>query len=369
MTSSYRSAVLPRGFPAGTNRSRGPSFPARFVHSHQWKNVVRGRLTPLRCSVGEEQKAANKTVDVTDTAASQNGVGPGIAAEEKALAGLEEVAREEEIEFQGESVAAWIGAALAFGGGVWYTMGQEKAIEYFAGYLLEQSLSVDNLFVFILVFNFFKTPEEHQGKVLTYGIITAGVLRLVMIVLGVELIENFKPVLLFFAGLLIYSSYNLLVGGEDDDEDLNDNSIVKFCKSFMDVSSSYDGGNFFTVENGVKLATPLLLTLAVIELSDVVFAVDSIPAVFGVTLDPFIVYSSNLFAILSLRSLYGFVSVVMKELKYLDKSVALVLGFIGAKMLADFGGYHVSTEASLGVVALLLSGGVGASLLANESKG
>lgn len=115
-------------------------------------------------------------------------------------------------------MAAWVGAAAAFGGGIWFTLGREKAEEYFAGYLLEQSLSVDNLFVFILVFNFFKTPEAGQVQVLNYGILTAGVLRFVMILLGVELIDNFRPVLLFFAGLLVYSSYNLLTSGEDDDE-------------------------------------------------------------------------------------------------------------------------------------------------------
>ncbi|CAD7701740.1 unnamed protein product [Ostreobium quekettii] len=268
----------------------------------------------------------------------------------------------EDVEFRGESVAAWVGAAFAFGAGVWYFLGSEKAEEYFAGYLLEQSLSVDNLFVFILVFNYFQTPTEFQPKVLTYGIVTAAVLRLVMVVLGVELIDSFKPVLLGFAGLLLYSSYNLIVGGNEDEEDLGNNGVVKLCKRVLRVSDAYDGENFFTLENGVRVATPLLLALAVVELSDVVFAVDSVPAVFGVTLDPFIVYTSNMFAILSLRSLYGFVSVIMTELRYLDKAVALVLGFIGVKMIADFTDYHISTELSLLVVGVLLGGGVAASL-------
>jgi TerC family integral membrane protein len=137
---------------------------------------------------------------------------------------------------------------------------------------------------------------------------------------------------------------------------------------YTQVSESYDGDKFFTVQNGVKVATPLLLVLAVIELSDVVFAVDSIPAVFGVTLDPFIVYTSNMFAILSLRALYGFVSTAMSELRYLDKAVALVLGFIGAKMVAEFGEVHVPTDVSLLVVGLVLGGGVGASLLLPEAR-
>lgn len=269
-----------------------------------------------------------------------------------------------ETESKGEWVAAFVGAALLFGVGIWQTLGAEKAEEFFAGYLLEQSLSVDNLFVFILVFRYFRAPKADQDKVLSYGIWTAAALRLVMILLGSELIESWKPVLLLFAGILLFSSFKLLTGGKDDgeEEDLSDNGVVKLCRRLIPVSDSYKGDSFFTVENGKRVATPLLLVLAVVELSDVVFAVDSIPAVFGITHDPFIVYSSNMFAILSLRALYGFVNTIMSELRYLDKAVALVLGFIGAKMLADFGGYHVPTTASLGVVMTTLAGGVAASL-------
>lgn len=269
-----------------------------------------------------------------------------------------------EAESKGEWVAAYVGAALLFGVAVWQTLGAEKAEEFFAGYLLEQSLSVDNLFVFILVFKYFRAPKADQDKVLSYGIGTAAILRLVMILLGSELIESWKPVLLLFSGILLFSSFKLLTGGKDEgeEEDLTDNGIVKLCRRLIPVSDSYKGDSFFTIENGKKIATPLLLVLAVVELSDVVFAVDSIPAVFGITHDPFIVYSSNMFAILSLRALYGFVNTIMSELRYLDKAVALVLGFIGAKMLADFGGYHVPTTASLGVVVTTLAGGVAASL-------
>lgn len=269
------------------------------------------------------------------------------------------------VEQRGEGAAATVIAALVFGAGVWTFMGPEKGAEYFAGYLLEQSLSVDNLFVFILVFNYFKTPVEYQNRVLTYGIATAAVLRLVLIVAGVDIVERFEPVMLLFAGILILSSAKLLFTREDEDEeeDLSNNKIVQFCKSIMSFSDTYDGDRFFTVKDGVRVATPLLLVLLVVELSDVVFAVDSIPAVFGVTLDPFIVYSSNLFAILSLRGLYSFVATFMKELRYLDKAVALVLGFVGVKILADFSGYHVPTGVSLGVVAGILGLGVGTSLL------
>ena len=263
-------------------------------------------------------------------------------------------------------VALWVGAACLFGAGIGFVQGVDKASEYFAGYLLEQSLSVDNLFVFILVFDYFKVPESTQPKVLSYGIVGAMIMRAAMILAGATAIEDFEPVLLVFAGILIFSSYKLLANNEEEEEeDLKDSAIVTFCSSMIQVSDEYDGDNFWTTaKDGVtKMATPLLLVVAVIELSDVVFAVDSIPAVFGVTKDPFIVYTSNIFAICGLRSLFGFVSAVVSELEYLETSVAVVLGFIGVKMVADYAGYPMSTEASLAVVATLLSGGVAASYL------
>lgn len=231
---------------------------------------------------------------------------------------------------------------------------------------MEQSLSVDNLFVFILVFEYFKTPVDYQKKVLTYGIATAAVLRLVLIVLGADIVESWKPVLLIFAAILLFSSFKLLLvdEGGDDDEDLSNNAIVRFSRSLFTFTDAYDGDKFFTtLADGTRAATPLLLVLLVVEFSDVVFAVDSIPAVFGVTLDPFIVYTSNIFAILSLRGLFTFVSTFMSKMRFLDKSVALVLGFVGAKILAEFAGVDVPTDFALEVVGAILAAGVGASLL------
>eukprot|EP00873_Tetraselmis_striata_P037174 jgi/Tetstr1/457438/TSEL_044023.t1 len=292
------------------------------------------------------------------------------AAPPEAKPGLQDIETEEETESKGEVVAAWALAAVVFGSSVGYFMGAPKAEEFFAGYLLEQSLSVDNLFVFILVFRYFKVKPEQQEVVLNYGIWTAAILRGVMTLAGVELVDNFKPALLLFAGVLVYSSYGILAGGEEEEEaeDLEDNSIVKFCRRFITVGGSYDGSNFFTVENGQRVATPLLLVLAVVELSDVVFAVDSIPAVFGVTVDPFIVYTSNMFAIANLRALYKFISVVMDDLRFLDKSVAIVLGYIGLKMVADFAGYETPTNISLGIVASVLAGGVALSYVLPDKK-
>ncbi|WZY74761.1 hypothetical protein YC2023_021145 [Brassica napus] len=211
------------------------------------------------------------------------------------------------------TVALCVSTAVAFGIGIGFKEGVGKASEFFAGYLLEQSLSVDNLFVFVLVFKYFKVPLMYQNRVLTYGVAGAILFRFSLIVLGTATLQRFEAVNLLLAAVLLYSSFK---------------------------------------------ATPLLLTVAVIELSDIAFAVDSIPAVFGVTRDPFIVLTSNLFAIIGLRSLYTLISEGMGELEYLQPSIAVVLGFIGFKMILDFFGFHVSTEASLGVVALSLSTGV-----------
>ncbi|QDZ23896.1 integral membrane protein TerC [Chloropicon primus] len=266
-------------------------------------------------------------------------------------------------------LAVKVGAAVAFGAFVDLQFGFEKAEAYFTGYILEQTLSVDNLFVFILLFDYFNVPEKGKDRVLSFGIYTAAVLRGVLILLGSELIEKFEPVLLVFAGILLYSAYGVLFDdGGDEDEDLNDSAIVKFCKNFIDVSEDYDGDKFFTVQNGVKVATPLLLVLAVVELSDLIFAVDSIPAVFGVTKDPFIVYTSNMFAIVGLRSLFGVVSTAMARLQYLEKSVGTVLAFVGFKMIADFGGFHITNSQSLLTVCSILGAGVVWSLVAGEAE-
>ncbi|XP_031273810.1 thylakoid membrane protein TERC, chloroplastic isoform X2 [Pistacia vera] len=225
--------------------------------------------------------------------------------------------------------------AVAFGLGVGLKEGVGKASEFFAGYILEQSLSVDNLFVFVLVFKYLKVPVMYQ---------------------------RFEVVNLLLAAILLFSSVKLF-SSEDDDSDLSDNFIVKTCQRFIPVTTYYDGNRFFTNQDGIWKATPLLLTVAVIELSDIAFAVDSIPAVFGVSRDPFIVFTSNLFAILGLRSLYTLISEGMADLEYLQPSIAVVLGFIGCKMILDFFGFHVSTEASLGFVATSLSAGVLLSLM------
>lgn len=260
------------------------------------------------------------------------------------------------------TVAFWVCSALVFGIGVGFKEGVDKAAEFFAGYLLEQSLSVDNLFVFVLIFKYFRVPKMYQSRVLSYGIAGAIIFRLSIILIGTATIQRFEAVNLFLAAILLYSSFKLFAEDESED-DLSDNFLVKACQKVIPVTEKYDGDKFFTLQDGVRKATPLLLTVAVVELSDIAFAVDSIPAVFGVTRDPFIVFSSNVFAILGLRSLYTLISEGMSELEYLQPSIAVVLGFIGCKMILDYFGFHVSTEASLGFVATSLTTGVLLSLM------
>ena len=249
-------------------------------------------------------------------------------------------------------------AALLFGVFTLGLKGQEAGLAYFAAYLVEQSLSVDNLFVFIMLFQYFKVPLVHQNRVLTWGVVGAVLMRGFMIAVGVAAVNNFRWIILVFAAILMFSSVKMLQE-EEAEEDLSKNAIVKISQRLLgNVSDRYDGDKFFTTHAGQRAATPLLLCLVCIEISDFVFAVDSIPAVLGVSHDPFIVYTSNIFAIIALRSLYTLVARAVSELPYLKHAVALVLFFIGSKMLAEFFGYEVSTGTSLAVVVFLLVGGV-----------
>ncbi|XP_022861701.1 thylakoid membrane protein TERC, chloroplastic isoform X2 [Olea europaea var. sylvestris] len=245
------------------------------------------------------------------------------------------------------TVASCVFSAVAFGVGLGFKYGVGKASEFFAGYLLEQSLSVDNLFVFVLIFKYFKVPLPYQNRVLSYGIAGAIIFRLTLIFLGSVTLQRFEAVNLLLAAILLYSSFKLFAE-EDEDADLSDNFIVKTCQKFIPVTSNYDGDRFITVQNDV-------------------WKVDSIPAVFGVTRDPFIVFTSNLFAILGLRSYYTLISESMADLEYLQPAIGGILGFIGCKMILDFFGFHVSTEVSLGFVATSLSAGVLLSLIIKKS--
>lgn len=258
----------------------------------------------------------------------------------------------------------WVAAAIGYGFVLIFVAGPETSGEFYAGYLLEQSLSIDNLLVFLLLFDYFKVPLEFQSRVLNWGIIGSIVMRATMIGLGSVALKEVHEVLLVFAAILLYSSFQVIAGDDDDEEeDLSENAIVKFANNLFSSTDKFDGDKFFTEIDGIKMATPMLLCMIAVEISDVVFAVDSIPAIFGVTEDPLVVFSSNMFAIMGLRSLYIILSKAASELKYLEKAVAVILGFIGAKLIAEYFGVIISTEFSLGVVVTMLGGGVAASLL------
>ncbi|XP_044510648.1 thylakoid membrane protein TERC, chloroplastic isoform X3 [Mangifera indica] len=293
-------------------------------HAHSLSSVchnLRGRYSPITvCSKGTEQGHDFSTSESERISTrSYDNINSINTTHASTSVGSPEKQVDEHESFSSsiKTVAFWVCTAVAFGLGVGLKEGVGKASEFFAGYILEQSLSVDNLFVFVLVFKYFKVPVVYQNRVLSYGIAGAVIFRLALILLGTATLQRFEAVNLLLAAVLLFSSVKLF-SSEGDDSDLSDNFIVKTCQRFIPVTAYYDANRFFTNQDGIWKATPLLLTVAVIELSDIAFAVDSIPAVFGVSRDPFIVFTSNLFAILGLRSLYTLISEGMAELEYLQ---------------------------------------------------
>ena len=255
----------------------------------------------------------------------------------------------------------WISLALVFNIAVYFWFGSERAMEFLTGYLIEKALSVDNIFVFLVLFSYFAVPSALQHRVLFWGIVGALVMRAVFILLGAALLQSFHWVIYIFGGFLILTGVRLLLqrGGEVHPER---NPLFRQFKRLIPAVGDYRGSRFTVIENGRRYATPLLLVLVAIEATDIVFAVDSIPAVFAVTRDPFIVYTSNIFAILGLRALYFVLAGVMGKFHYLKVGLALVLVFVGGKMtMTDI--YRVPIAVSLVVIALLLAGSVVLSLL------
>lgn len=250
-----------------------------------------------------------------------------------------------------------VSSAALFGVGIYIFIGKQASEEFLVAYIVEQSLSIDNLFVFVMLFSYFKVPIQNQNRVLSYGILGAVIMRAIFIFIGIELIGRFKIFTIFFALILIISAYKLLTDDEEEN-DLENNFILKISRKFITSTTEYDGERFFSVEKGKKIATPLLMCLICIELSDLVFAVDSIPAVLGISHSTLIVFSSNIFAIMSLRSLFTIVNTAVTNFIYLKTAVALVLAFVGSKMIAEYFQYTVSTESSLAVVVLILSVGI-----------
>lgn len=261
----------------------------------------------------------------------------------------------------------WVGVSLAFAAWLYYELmanpaltaetAKETVLNFLTGYVLEKSLSVDNLFVFVLIFNYLSIPPQYQQRVLLYGVLGAVILRAIMVALGAVLVSQFAWILYFFGIFLLYSGLKLLwPQQEEDDHDLGNNRLIRWISQHMRISPQLDGERFFTWHNGQRLATPLLLALVIIELSDVVFAVDSIPAVFAVTTDPFVVFTSNIMAVLGLRAMYFLLANIIEKFVYLKYGLAVVLSFIGVKMLL-VKWWHINSAVSLGIVlgALLIS--------------
>jgi len=257
---------------------------------------------------------------------------------------------------------AWILLAAGFNAYIYLTIGHEAGLEFTAGYLLEEALSVDNLFVFVVIFSTFRVPASYQHRVLFWGIVGAVLLRGLFIGIGTELVQRFSWVMLAFGALLLYTAYKLFRGADDEAADPEKNVAFKLFRRFVPSVSGFRAHHFFVKEDGKWLATPLLAVLVLVETSDVLFALDSIPAVFGVTSDPFIVYTSNIFAILGLRSMYFLLASIVQRFAYLKTGLAVILAFVGGKMIAERW-IHVPTGLSLALIAGVLAVSVAASIL------
>lgn len=258
----------------------------------------------------------------------------------------------------------WVSLALAFGGWVWFEFGATRGLEFYTGYVIEQALSVDNVFVFLIVFAAFRVPLRAQQRVLFWGVLGAIVFRGIFVFLGAALVQRFHWVMLVFGAILVYSGIKLLRQG-DEDVDPSKNSMVRLFKRLVPVAEDAPSEHFTTRRNGKLYATPLLVVLVAVEATDIIFAVDSVPAIFAITQDPFIVLTSNIFAILGLRSLFFVVSGAASKFSQLKVGLSLVLVFVGGKMLVG-DRFPIPIGVSLGVVALLIGGSMVASIIVDR---
>jgi tellurite resistance protein TerC len=257
--------------------------------------------------------------------------------------------------------AVWIGLALVFNAGIWHFMGETKAIQFLTGYIVEKSLSIDNIFVFVLIFGAFQVPVAYQHRVLFWGVFGALIMRAIFIFAGVSLITKFHWIIYIFGAFLIFTGIKI-ARDKGTKIDTQNSPVINLIKKFIPVTSDYSESRFIVKLNEKWHATPLLLVLILVETTDLIFAVDSIPAILSITSDPFIVYTSNVFAIMGLRSLYFALAGSLKHFTYLHYGLAMILIFVGIKMLiTDF--YKVDPFVSLGAIAIILTGSIGASFI------
>jgi tellurite resistance protein TerC len=258
-------------------------------------------------------------------------------------------------------VAVWVSLALLFAAGLWYFESSSIALTFLTGYVIEESLSVDNLFVMVVIFNYFRVPAESQHRVLFYGILGALVMRGLFIGVGAFLLARFEWILYVFGAMLLVTGVRMMFK-QDEEFEGEQNRIVKFVRRRVPMTTDYHGSKFFVKLDGRDVATPLLLVLILVEFTDLIFAVDSIPAIFGITRDPFIVFTSNIFAILGLRSMYFLLAAVVEQFYLLKYGLAIILTFIGVKMLGE-AFFHVPILLSLGIVLGTLALSIVASMI------
>jgi tellurite resistance protein TerC len=252
-------------------------------------------------------------------------------------------------------VAIWVSLALAFAGGLWAFYGRGIALTFLTGYVIEESLSIDNIFVIVIIFEYFRVPARCQHRVLFYGILGALLMRGIFIGLGSMLLARFHWVIYVFGAMLVVTGIRIALK-RDEQFQGNRNVVVRLVRRLVPLSAEYHGKHFFTIENGRRVATPLLLVLVLVEVTDLIFAVDSIPAIFGVTRDPFIVFTSNIFAVLGLRSLYFLLAAVVDRFHLLKYGLAVILTFIGVKMLGEpIFKIHIMTSLAIVVAVLAIS--------------
>ncbi|MCY7378726.1 MAG: TerC family protein [Gemmatimonadaceae bacterium] len=257
--------------------------------------------------------------------------------------------------------AVWVGLALVFAAGLAWFVDRQTALTFLTGYVIEESLSIDNIFVIVLIFQYFAVPAQYQHRVLFWGILGALIMRGIFIGVGAALLVRFEWIIYIFGALLVITGIRMALK-QDEEFDGEQNPVVKFVRRFLPVTSDYRGKHFLTMENGKRHATPLLLALVLVEVTDLIFAIDSIPAIFGITRDPFIVFTSNIFAVMGLRSLFFLLASVVTKFHLLKYGLAVILTFVGTKMLIEHW-VHIPILLSLGVVMAVLAASVVASLV------
>lgn len=261
----------------------------------------------------------------------------------------------------------WVLLAIVFAGGIYHFIGHREAMEFVTGFVLEKTLSVDNIFVMTVIFGYFKVEPKYQHRVLFWGILGALVMRILFILGGVALISKFHFIIYFFGAFLVYTGIKMLVS-ENEEVDPESDPVYKFCKKYLRMTDNFHEQKFFVIKDGVRYATPLFMVLIIVESTDLIFAVDSIPAILSVTKNPFIAYTSNIFAILGLRSLYFAFAGVVKYFRFLTYALSVVLVFIGLKMLTSHY-YHLDVSVSLAIVVGVIGASVIASLIFPEKNG